>query len=276
MVGIFWILVSLVYMALFLPGQLGLKDVELVLEPAVVQRLQHSILHCNYDLEKSPLYSVKWYRGPFEFYRFTPSEHPSSKVFPIGGILVDMNHSNGTQVFLRNIEFNLAGNFTCEVTTDETFVTRMDSKAMLVVQLPDHPPTISVSREPLDYGDMLRANCSSSPSKPPATLHFLLNNLTVARSEQFSPRRKQEFNWSDLELELPLTEYHFHEGRLILKCTAKIADVYFEIATLELASARHPRPERVAMDSTTSLSKNSPLRLILIFLISRAVSLHIL
>ncbi|KAL1464324.1 hypothetical protein WDU94_003982 [Cyamophila willieti] len=52
---------------------------------------QDTVLQCFYDLEGIPLYSVKWYRGRHEFYRFSPSEHPSSKIFPIPGIDVDVS-----------------------------------------------------------------------------------------------------------------------------------------------------------------------------------------
>ncbi|CAH1957794.1 unnamed protein product [Acanthoscelides obtectus] len=47
----------------------------------------------------------------------------------------------------------------------------------ILLELPEYPPTISVSREPLDYGDTLRANCSCSPSRPRATLTFYLNDI---------------------------------------------------------------------------------------------------
>jgi hypothetical protein len=46
---------------------------------------------CQYDLEDAPLYSVKWYRGNFEFYRFSPGEKPSIKIFPYSGIYVDVS-----------------------------------------------------------------------------------------------------------------------------------------------------------------------------------------
>nr|CAI5820618.1 unnamed protein product [Callosobruchus analis] len=51
----------------------------------------------------------------------------------------------------------------------------------VVSELPEYPPTISVSREPLDYGDTLKANCSCSPSRPRATLTFYLNDIMVNR-----------------------------------------------------------------------------------------------
>ncbi|KAJ8971228.1 hypothetical protein NQ317_017457, partial [Molorchus minor] len=112
-----------------------LKDVRLTIEPKIVQRGNQSRLRCSYDLEGQDLYAVKWYRGRYEFYRYTPSESPSTKVFPVEGMLeVDVNSSNSTQVVLRNIEFNLSGNFSCEVTTDKTFSTRVDSQTMVVVR----------------------------------------------------------------------------------------------------------------------------------------------
>lgn len=53
--------------------------------------MNHSTLKCSYDLEDDILYSVKWYRGPREFYRFTPSERPNTKVFPFDGLTVDVS-----------------------------------------------------------------------------------------------------------------------------------------------------------------------------------------
>ncbi|CAD1476090.1 unnamed protein product, partial [Heterotrigona itama] len=60
-----------------------LRNVSLEVVPEVVQRGQKVILRCHYDLEKAPLYSLKWYRGRHEFYRYTPSEEPATKVFNI-------------------------------------------------------------------------------------------------------------------------------------------------------------------------------------------------
>ncbi|GLV40102.1 beaten path IIb [Carabus blaptoides fortunei] len=67
----------------------GLRSVHLSVPRAV--RAGHSVtLGCNYDLEKAPLYSVKWYRGMDEFYRYVPKEEPPTRVFPLPGLKVDM------------------------------------------------------------------------------------------------------------------------------------------------------------------------------------------
>ncbi|KAG8245934.1 hypothetical protein J6590_096259 [Homalodisca vitripennis] len=63
----------------------GLRDVQ-VKVPEAVRRGESARLHCHYDLEGDALYSVKWYIGRREFYRFTPRERPQLKVFPIQGL----------------------------------------------------------------------------------------------------------------------------------------------------------------------------------------------
>ncbi|KAJ3640912.1 hypothetical protein Zmor_027445 [Zophobas morio] len=244
----------LVLFGLLLKGTVdvfALKDVVLTIRPQIVERSGYATLMCSYDLEGASLYYVKWYRGKYEFYRYTPSEKTKTKLFPLGGINVNVDRSNSTQVVLTDIEFQLSGNFSCEVTTaDEPVSTETAVQNMVVVQLPESPPTISVGREPLDYGDTLRANCSSPPSRPAARLKFILNELPVAFSEDFSPRSSQETRWSDLPLELLLQEHHFNRGKLVLRCVAQILDVYHEEAVLELTSARNPVPEKVsALDS---------------------------
>lgn len=132
-----------------------------------------------------------------------------------------------------------------------------------LLELPAFPPTISVGREPFDYGDLLRANCTSPPARPAARLKFYLNQLLVrknvcrqhrnfrnlailqvASSPPLSSREAQERRWSDLALELSLHEYHFNQGRLILRCVSQVANIYHEEAVLELASARNPVPEK--------------------------------
>lgn len=59
--------------------------------PIAVRRGDDALLKCNYDLENDTLYSVKWYKGSREFYRYLPKENPAMKLFPLGGIIVDVS-----------------------------------------------------------------------------------------------------------------------------------------------------------------------------------------
>lgn len=73
-----------------LTGIGGLRAIELKISPPVVQRGSDVILACLYELTDAPLYSVKWYRGRHEFYRYSPTETPATKIFPFAGINVDV------------------------------------------------------------------------------------------------------------------------------------------------------------------------------------------
>jgi hypothetical protein len=61
-----------------------------VLVPAAVRRGENVNLICQYDLEGDTLYSMKWYKGKREFFRFTPKENPSLQIFPVPGIYVEV------------------------------------------------------------------------------------------------------------------------------------------------------------------------------------------
>ena len=37
------------------------------------------------------LYSVKWYKGRHEFYRFMPNEKPKIKIFPVKGMKINVS-----------------------------------------------------------------------------------------------------------------------------------------------------------------------------------------
>ena len=60
-------------------------------------------LHCNFDLEGSTLYSVKWYKNGEEFYRYLPSMERPYGVFGVPGVNMDVSTSNYASVHLLNI-----------------------------------------------------------------------------------------------------------------------------------------------------------------------------
>lgn len=59
--------------------------------PAAAKIMDTVTLQCKYDLEGELLYTVKWYKGQKEFFRYIPKEMPSTQVFPLPGIDVDVS-----------------------------------------------------------------------------------------------------------------------------------------------------------------------------------------
>ena len=68
----------------------SLRDVVVDI-PAAVTPGDTVVMTCTYDLEGDDLYSVKWYKGRQEFYRYVPKELPHIKVFPMLGTNVDVS-----------------------------------------------------------------------------------------------------------------------------------------------------------------------------------------
>uniref|UniRef100_A0A0A1XLA2 Ig-like domain-containing protein n=1 Tax=Zeugodacus cucurbitae TaxID=28588 RepID=A0A0A1XLA2_ZEUCU len=188
----------------------ALRNVNLIIEPPAVRRGQHAIVRCLYDLEGTPLYSAKFYRGQLEFYRYTPGEFPNTKVFPFPGIHVDVTNSNATQVLIRNVGFGLSGNFSCEVTADAPlFSTATATGIMQVVELPEKRPTLFTEHTRYEPGDVLRANCSTPPSRPRAELKFTINNMVVGTSDTQYIRTIDNLMASRISLKLQLQGIHF-------------------------------------------------------------------
>ncbi|KAL9893622.1 uncharacterized protein LOC119640736 [Glossina fuscipes] len=260
----------------------ALRNVNLIIEPPAVRRGQHAILRCMYDLEGAPLYSAKFYRGQLEFYRYTPGEFPNTKVFPFPGIHVDVTSSNATQVLIRNVGFGLSGNFSCEVTADAPlFSTATAIGTMQVVELPDKRPQLFTEHTRYEPGDVLRANCSTPPSRPRAELKFTINNMVINNAETQYIRTIDNLIASRISLKLQLQGIHFSSanpsiygqhnvytahgmnsvhnhggsgGGLLLRCTATIGELYQEYKEIELGTPqKDPIPARVTLSSGSSV-----------------------
>lgn len=68
-----------------------MRDVSLRV-PEAVRAGETLTLTCNFTLEKQErLYSVKFYQGDTEFYRFVPGEAPPTRVFALEGVKVDVS-----------------------------------------------------------------------------------------------------------------------------------------------------------------------------------------
>jgi hypothetical protein len=68
----------------------GLRNVSVIV-PAAVSPGDTVTLQCSYDLEGDELYTVKWYKGRQEFFRYVPKELPHTLVFPLPGVNVDVS-----------------------------------------------------------------------------------------------------------------------------------------------------------------------------------------
>ncbi|XP_012274232.1 uncharacterized protein LOC105696387 [Orussus abietinus] len=211
---------------------LGLKEVRVQI-PTAVKKGDSAILNCWYDTEGDPLYTVKWYKGGREFYRYAPKEDPVVKTFPIGSLRVNKSESNATQVALTDLELQSAGTYSCEVSADApSFHTFIVDATMSVAELPTQGPSIDGLKTKYRLGEGLRGNCTAGRSTPAANLTWFVNDRQPLPSHVrvYNPvdTNDSEGQTSQIGLQFLVTSDHFTSGKLKVRCSASIYDIYWQ------------------------------------------------
>ncbi|XP_062125350.1 uncharacterized protein LOC133838295 [Drosophila sulfurigaster albostrigata] len=211
----------------------ALKDVSVMI-PQAVKRGSNALFTCNYDMENDTLYSVKWYKGKREFYRYTPKENPAMKVFAMtSGLNVERNLSNQSHVVLQSVPLNISGKFTCEISVEApTFQTAMVSGEMEVVELPEEHTVVTGIQARYRIGDLVDGNCSIKYSKPAANLTWTINGIVVPphhiKTYQTEKQENTTLESVTSAIHFMVTNQHFLKGQMRLKCTANIFDIFKE------------------------------------------------
>ncbi|XP_030761919.1 B-cell receptor CD22-like [Sitophilus oryzae] len=201
-----------------------LKELEVVIPVAV--RVEDTVtLQCKYDLEGDQLYTVKWYKGSREFYRFVPKELPNTVIFPLPGIDVDLSKSTPNEVVLRNVQPEVSGKYKCEVTSDApNFFMKQKTGTMYVIDAPTDDPRLQVERESSDKGETIKANCTAPPAYPGTNITWFLNGRKISESYTKSTpleahktvsQRKLYITSSGIELQINEDTFQLSEKNLI-------------------------------------------------------------
>ncbi|CAB0042847.1 unnamed protein product [Trichogramma brassicae] len=193
----------------------GLKNVKLEVTPEVVEQGHEAILRCSYELEDEPLYSLKFYRGEHEFYRYSPNERPQTKIFNFSWIEVDLHTEDFcVRVIPRVIVFSVDA-----LATADTHLSFMPARSPAL----NTPLCLAYKFAPLP-------DCVAM-------------KLADAQQQQQQQRAVRGIHGRASTLSMPLKSVHYsRSGELKLRCNAKIADMYDEWSELRLGSSRQREP----------------------------------
>ncbi|XP_068245518.1 uncharacterized protein [Palaemon carinicauda] len=211
---------------------LGDKHLQLygVEVPVYKFRGEDAQLECKFDRGNDPLYSVKWYKDDDEFYRYVFRPQTPKQTFIVPGVVVDIHRSNERRVLLKNLTFNSTGVYRCEISADSPhFHTYTNQSVMVVVELPERGPTISGGRLHYRVGDTARLNCTSSRSKPAATLTWFINGIPASPTHLIPYHSWIHVDGLEsrrLGLHFKVEKEHFLKDMLILRCQATVAAIY--------------------------------------------------
>ena len=78
-------------------------------------------LKCDWRIENDNFYSVKWYLGSDEFYRWSPKADPPLLTFNVSAFEVDPHRSKKGHVFIKNITMKANGVVRCEVSGEAPY-----------------------------------------------------------------------------------------------------------------------------------------------------------
>ncbi|XP_035917520.1 uncharacterized protein LOC118514629 [Anopheles stephensi] len=249
--------IFLIGIIIFVPVIAALRDVQVQVPPAV-QRGNPATLHCYYDMDGESLYSVKWYKGRREFYRYTPKESPPMKIFPAQGVQVKRSASNESQLTLLGLSLASSGKYSCEVSADApSFHTMIVTGDLEVCEVPKHMPSIHGMRSRYRVGDIVRGNCTSHNSRPPANLTWYINeaqaNPSYIRTHKPFRERKNDFETSLAGIHFVVGSHHFVNGKLKIRCSARIHDIYIQSTE---RSIDEDRPRVISAASSANSNGN--------------------
>ncbi|XP_062706087.1 uncharacterized protein LOC109419778 [Aedes albopictus] len=224
-----WVLIGLCVVLPVIDALLAVQ----VTVPRAVRRGDSAVLYCYYDMGDEKLYSVKWYKGRREFYRYTPKETPPMKVFSVPGVQVKRVSSNESQVTLNALNLLSSGRYSCEVSAEApSFHTMIVTGDLEVCEVPKHVPLVHGIRQRYRLGDILRGNCSSAHSRPAANLTWYINEQPVnpshIRNHKPFRDRNSDLETSTIGLHFVVGNQHFLHGKLKVRCTARIHDIYLQ------------------------------------------------
>ncbi|XP_065219491.1 uncharacterized protein LOC135844993 [Planococcus citri] len=236
-----------------------LKNVELRAAEAI--RTGETLhLECNYDLEEALLYSIKWYFGDNEFYRYVPKESPPTRVFPLPGIIVDISKSNEKQVALNEVQREMTGYYKCEVSADApSFHTDIKSALVVVIEEPKSKPILTIEKSKYSINELVRVNCTSYNGYPAPNITWFINSVQMndAHSPTISHAILKEANGLETiksRLEIYAKSKHFKEGKMRIKCLANQYDLYQDTAVIEVED---DRPQLAPVLSPSSMPSHN-------------------
>ncbi|XP_076650410.1 uncharacterized protein LOC143357729 [Halictus rubicundus] len=230
---------ALFHLLLIVGGATGLKDLTINV-PGMVRSGDTVTLSCHYDLEGSSLYTIQWFLEEVEFYRYVPDRETPYNVYDVDGIHVNVSKSNTHDVTLVNVSRKLTGTYKCEVSASPSYHTLIKRAKMEVVDAPKTDPTIDIEKERIAVGEIFRANCTTGNSRPASNITWKLNGGPIAnesmlyRSRYLAIPQDDDSEVSKSTIEFKVTSDMFRNGRLHLRCTAAIADVYRKTADIEI------------------------------------------
>ncbi|XP_034944975.1 uncharacterized protein, partial [Chelonus insularis] len=132
---------------------------------------------------------------------------------------------------LNAVRFEASGSYSCSVTSSSPIYAATSNAVNLQVIVPQSDnPHITFKKDVYTVGEVLEANCTSSPAYPVPHLTWLINGIEVIETLVTSyPYRQHKKNLMSATSKLAIEVSALHvgkNGRLEISCRATIPNTY--------------------------------------------------
>ncbi|XP_066138390.1 uncharacterized protein [Euwallacea fornicatus] len=222
--------------------------------PQAIISGKDAALQCSVDYEGEQLYSLKWYREGLEFYRYTPQSRNPVMIFQVAGINVKLSESIPERIILEKVSRNVSGIFICEITTEvPSFYTVLGAAKLKVVDIPKRELSLTGLKDHYYPGEIVRANCTSDYSYPPANITWQVNGHRVQK-QVMTRRILGYYDRSTVvsQLRYRLTK-DIQRDKIKIQCSADIYDVYHRSVAFSIkVSDSHDWPPTTKAPTTST------------------------
>ncbi|XP_065075386.1 uncharacterized protein beat-VII [Ochlerotatus camptorhynchus] len=193
-------------------------------------------LYCENDAAPDIVYKVTFLKGENKIFEYIKGRNPPYRNYSIAGAEIDWKKVTLSTLTLKNVDYEASGSYYCEVSTDTPIFTKASNEEPFHVILSQKgPPTIEFAKKQLYYGDMLKANCTTSKAKPAPHITWLINGKPVEdkyvrhfhHTPKGSHRSKQLQQSQQLQEKQQLTppssvtsQSSFHHGKVVAGTSA--------------------------------------------------------
>ncbi|CAO1392575.1 unnamed protein product [Diamesa serratosioi] len=160
----------------------GQSDVEVeLIAKRYVEKGSSLTLLCKHNVIPAILYKVSWLKNSGnKFFEYINGRSPPYRNFSIAGAEIDFVNSNQDEVTLKNLDFDAAGLYYCEVSLDAPIFTKASNEEQIHVILPQiAPPNIVFKKRQFFVGENLVANCTTTRARPQPHITWLINGKKV-------------------------------------------------------------------------------------------------
>lgn len=212
-------------------------------------------LRCEYDLENAELYSVKWYKNNVEFYRYLPSDAPPGQSYELLGTYVQHSRSDKNNVFLEKTDLNTEGMYGCEVSTEGPgFKTVKGERELRIYVMPEEGPVMEGFQPRYQVGDPVNVTCFSRPSKPMASLTWMVNNKEVPSKYETRAgitRHENGLQSTSVTLHFDVRPEHVARGSIRFKCIASVTQAHSRSSEELVIGDKGPPSGRAPQESNS-------------------------